>query len=106
MNKLFLLFTIVTLFNIQQKDFKIDIKTKEVASSLVYSIESNQKSDFQLKVINEYADSEVAKEITHKNVIGKKYFKMDLSSLPKGEYNILITNINSKSFIQKKIHKK
>jgi hypothetical protein len=83
-----------------QSDVKVKIKAKDVKYSLVYSIETKTSKDFEIYITKLQNDSKIIKKLI-KGVVGKQYYKLDISTLPKSEYYFYIREKNTVIFKNK-----
>ena len=103
--KIFLIFFLLfsgLLFS--QEKYKIELHNKAFESSFVYSINSNIKSDFKINIVSTKNKIKLITK-TNINVIGEKFFKIDVSTLKKGNYYFKVLDKFSKVIFEKKIKK-
>ncbi|MFY0605060.1 MAG: hypothetical protein JXQ93_14105 [Flavobacteriaceae bacterium] len=94
------LFFSIYSFSQGQNDIKVKIKSKDVKSSLVYSIESKTPKDFEVYITSLQNDTKIIKKLI-KGVVGMQYYKLDISTLPKVEYYFYVRDKNTVIFKEK-----
>ena len=83
---------------------KVELYNESFKSSFVYSISSKTKSNFTISISSKRNKEKIITK-THKNIIGKKFFKVDVSTLKKGSYYFKILENELKVVFEKKIKK-
>lgn len=98
------LFILISSISFSQEKQKIEVHNKNFKSSFVYSIESKTKSSFTVNISSKRDKKKVITKI-HEKIIGKKFFKVDVSTLKKGSYYFKILDNKLKVVFEKKIKK-
>lgn len=82
-NFIVLIFLLVSSFSFSQEAQKVELQKTTFKSSFVYSIKTDMKSNFTVEILDK---KEILISKIHNNVIGKKFFKIDLINLKKDQY--------------------
>jgi len=107
MNKKLVLFLMLSFFFLKsnyifsQKNEIVELHNEYFKTSFVYSIESKAKSDFYVNIGKKGTKKELITK-KHINLVGEKFFKIDVSSLKKGTYFFkVLDNLSNVIFVKK-----
>tara|TARA_B110000003_G_C16639214_1_gene529519 strand:+ start:91 stop:414 length:324 start_codon:yes stop_codon:yes gene_type:complete len=105
--KKILLLTISLIYSnflFSQQDRIVKLQNEVFKNSFVYSIETKTKSNF-IVYITSIKDKQKVIIKNHEKIIGKKFFKIDVSGLKTGIYSFKIVDNKLKVIFKKKIKK-
>jgi|SaaInlStandDraft_1057018.scaffolds.fasta_scaffold85239_2 hypothetical protein len=99
-----MIFLLYSNLLLSQQNPLVEFHNEYFKNSFVYSIESKTKSDFTVNITSKKDKKKVINK-NHKNIIGKKFLKIDVSGLKKGIYSFKVLDNNLKVIFKKKIKK-